>query len=216
MITLYYSAITKSFPTFELNSRRIDTMILQLMKEEDIPEIYGLFRENLQATTDLPETEIPSISNFTEKMINKISSYPTILLKEHGEIIGIALSDKCNDQSGCLWNCCIEICIRPEFRHQDLGKALLSAMIDILSLQGYYNVICYITLPDEETLRFFNLQGFTLEGINQNHEFKNGHWHDRAVLKRNLLAYVEPDRHPVSIKDISKEALDAVFAKGFI
>lgn len=191
-------------------------MVLQLMREEDIPEIYSIYQNNLLTSSALLDTAIPSISDFTEQLIENSSNYPTILLKEHGEIIGIAFSKKCNDRTGCAWNCLISIYIKPEYRHQDLGKALITAAIDLLSLQGYYNVICHITLPDEDTLGFFTLQGFTVEGINQNYGFKNGRWHDRAVLKRNLLEYSEPEHKPKSIREISKEALDAVFAKGLI
>ncbi len=191
-------------------------MILQLMKEEDIPEVYSLFHNNLLESTALLETELPPITEFTDKLIAASNIYPTILLKEHGEIIGIASSGKCNDQIGCAWNCRLFIYIKPDYRHQDLGKALLIAALDLLSLQGYYNVICYITLPDEASLSFFSSQGFTVEGINQNYGFKNGRWHDRAVLKRNLLEYTEPDRMPKTIREISKEALDAVFAKGIL
>ncbi len=191
-------------------------MILQLMKEEDIPEVYTLYDHILRNTTALLETELPSITDFTEKMISNGSIYPTILLKEHGEIIGFACSSICNDQSGCAWNCRLSIYIKPAYRHQDLGKALLTAAIDLLSLQGYYNVFCYTILPDEETLLFFRSQGFKVEGINQNHGFKNGRWHDRVILKRSLLEYTEPDRIPRTIREISREALETVFSKCII
>ena len=112
------------------------------------------------------------------------------------------------------WCCELSVYLRPEVRGRDLGRTLYSALMDLLTLQGYYTVYGVITLPNEASIALHNQLGFSVDGIQENCGFKLGSWHNTAIMSKALQNYVPPRFEPKSIHELSSDVINAILSKG--
>ena len=96
----------------------------------------------------------------------------------------------------------------------DLGRTLYSALMDLLTLQGYYTAYGVITVPNEASVGLHRQLGFSMEGVQKNCGFKLGKWHDTAIMSKMLQDYTEPSGPPKSIHELPQEVINAILAKG--
>ena len=82
--------------------------------------------------------------------------------------------------------------IRTNARGNAVGRALYTALLDLLRRQGYFNAYAGITLPNPGSVHLHESMGFTPVGVCSRVGFKLGRWHD--VLWLHLRLSEEP-RH---------------------
>ncbi len=189
-------------------------MILQLIKEEDIAEVLEIYTPYIQNTAITFECEIPSLESFSERVRHYTEQYPWIVAKDHGKIVGYAYASLYRGREAYQWCCELSVYLRPEVRGRDLGRTLYSALMDLLTLQGYYTVYGVITLPNEASLALHNQLGFSVDGIQENCGFKLGSWHNTAIMSKALQNYVPPRFEPKSIHELSSDVINAILSKG--
>ena len=68
-----------------------------------------------------------------------------------------------------------------------VGRALYTALFEILRLQGYVNAYAAITLPNAASVGLHEALGFTRIGVFNRIGFKFGRWHDVVWLELRLL-----------------------------
>lgn len=117
---------------------------------------------------------MPSLESFSERVHRYTEQYPWIVAKDHGKIVGYAYASLYRSREAYQWCCELSVYLRPEVQGRDLGRTLYSALMDLLTLQGYYMVYGVITLPNEASLGLHNQLGFSMDGIQENCGFKLG------------------------------------------
>lgn len=120
-------------------------MILQLIKEEDVAEVLEIYAPYVQNTAITFEYEVPSLESFSERVHHYTEQYPWIVAKDHGKIVGYAYASLYRNREAYQWCCELSVYLRPEVQGRDLGRTLYSALMDLLTLQGYYMVYGVIT-----------------------------------------------------------------------
>ena len=167
-------------------------MILQLIKEEDVAEVLEIYTPYVRNTAITFEYEVPSLEKFSERVHHYTEQYPWIVAKDHGMIAGYAYASVYREREAYQWGCELSVYVRSEFQGIDLGRTLYSALLDLLTLQGYYTVYGVVTLPNEASMALHKQLGFIIEGIQKNSGYKLGEWHDTAILSRSLQDYTTP------------------------
>lgn len=189
-------------------------MLLQLIKEEDISEVLEIYTPYVQNTPITFECDIPSLENFSDRVHHYTEQYPWIVAKDHGKIVGYAYASTYRSREAYQWCCELSVYLRPQAQGMDLGRTLYSALMDLLTLQGYYTVYGVITLPNEASLALHNQLGFSMDGIQENCGFKLGSWHNTAIMSKTLRDFEPPVSGPKSIHELSTDVINAILAKG--
>ena len=189
-------------------------MLLQLIKEEDISEVLEIYAPYVQNTPITFECDIPSLENFSDRVHHYTEQYPWIVAKDHGKILGYAYASTYRSREAYQWCCELSVYLRPQAQGMDLGRTLYSALMDLLTLQGYYTVYGVITLPNEASLALHNQLGFSMDGIQENCGFKLGSWHNTAIMSKTLRDFEPPVSGPKSIHELSTDVINAILAKG--
>ncbi len=189
-------------------------MLLQLIKEEDISEVLEIYAPYVQNTPITFECDIPSLENFSDRVHHYTEQYPWIVAKDHGKIVGYAYASTYRSREAYQWCCELSVYLRPQAQGMDLGRTLYSALMDLLTLQGYYTVYGVITLPNEASLALHNQLGFSMDGIQENCGFKLGSWHNTAIMSKTLRDFEPPVSGPKSIHELSTDVINAILAKG--
>ena len=189
-------------------------MILQLIKEEDVGEVLEIYTPYVRNTAITFEYEVPSLEKFSERVHHYTEQYPWIVAKDHGMIAGYAYASVYRGREAYQWGCELSVYVRSEFQGIDLGRTLYSALLDLLTLQGYYTVYGVVTLPNAASMALHKQLGFIIEGIQKNSGYKLGEWHDTAILSRSLQDYTTPETFPKSIHELPQGIIDSILAKG--
>lgn len=164
-------------------------MLLQLIKEEDIAEVLEIYAPYVQNTAITFECEVPTLENFSERVHHYTEQYPWIVAKTHGKIVGYAYASLYRSREAYQWCCELSVYLRPENQGTDLGRTLYSALMDLLTLQGYYMVYGVITLPNDASLTLHKRLGFSMDGIQSNCGFKLGSWHQYSYHVKSTARF---------------------------
>ena len=189
-------------------------MLLQLIKEEDIAEVLEIYTPYVQDTAITFECEVPTLENFSDRVHHYMEQYPWIVAKTHGKIVGYAYASLYRSREAYQLCCELSVYLRPENKGTDLGRTLYSALMDLLTLQGYYTVYGVITLPNEASLTLHKRLGFSMDGIQSNCGFKLGSWHNTAIMSKALRDFEPPLAPPKSIHELPNDVINAILSKG--
>ena len=189
-------------------------MLLQLIKEEDIAEVLEIYAPYVQNTAITFECDVPSLESFSDRVRHYTEQYPWIVAKDHGKIVGYSYASLYRSREAYQWCCELSVYLRPEAQGMDLGRTLYSALMDLLTLQGYYTVYGVITLPNEASLALHNRLGFSMDGIQKNCGFKLGSWHNTAIMSKVLRDFEPPVSEPKSIHELPNNIINAILSKG--
>lgn len=189
-------------------------MILQLIKEEDVSEVLEIYEPYILNTSITFEYEVPSLESFSERVAHYSYQFPWIVAKDQGKIAGYAYASTYREREAYSWCCELSVYLRHEYQGIDLGRTLYSALMDLLTLQGYYTVYGVISLPNEASIALHNRLGFSMEGIQKNCGFKHGTWHDTAIMSKSLQDYESPQAPPKPIHELPQEVINAILTKG--
>ncbi len=112
-----------------------------------------------------------------------------------GLILGYAYASKHRERAAYVWSADVSVYVREGRRRGGLGRALYTSLFAILRLQGYYNALAGVTLPNPGSEGLHRAMGFQPVGIYRNIGYKCGGWHDVAWSQ---LALREPELEPAT------------------
>ena len=100
--------------------------------------------------------------------------------------------------------------VAPAYTSQGIGRALYTALIGLLRLQGVRTVYGGVTVPNDKSERLHKSLGFQALGTYHRTGFKNGCWHDVIWFEKVIAAH-DPDPAPfVPVREIPRDRLEAV------
>lgn len=174
---------------------------IRLIKEEDcaaILDIYGPFISN---TTITFEYVVPTLHEFTQRIRNISVQYPWLVCEIKDQVVGYAYASRHRERAAYQWSVDVSVYIKADYHRKHIAKALYTALIKILKLQGYINAYAGITVPNEKSKYFHEGFGFKSVGIYHNEGYKHGAWHNVEWLE---YAISEHSLEPASPKPISQ------------
>lgn len=145
------------------------------------------------------EYQLPTESDFAQRIDDITKTYPFVVCMEHEQMIGYAYAHRQMERTAYQWNAELSVYLDASYTARGIGKKLYQILIEILKLQGIKTVYGGVTLPNIKSERLHRSLGFACLGIYHNTGFKCDAWHDVAWFERPIAAY---DTHPIPIKPI--------------
>jgi len=140
-----------------------------------IREIYAPF---CVCTPVSFETEPPSLSEMRQRINKTLKYFPWVVCEQEGRILGYAYASRHRERAGYRWSVDVSVYVREGHRGKGLGRALYSSLFVILRLQGFFNVLAGISLPNPASVTLHESMGMQLVGVYRGIGFKCGEWHD--------------------------------------
>jgi L-amino acid N-acyltransferase YncA len=152
-------------------------------------ETYAPFILN---TTVSFETEVPSIEDFTQRVMTNQESWPWLVYESDKVIAGYAYASKHRERAAYQW--CVEtsVYISDRFQQKGIATKLYQALFHILKFQGCRNVYAGITLPNDKSVRFHEKMGFKKIADYTNIGYKFNHWNTVRWYALQLNNYTDP------------------------
>lgn len=166
-------------------------MKIEPVKMEDAKELLSIYAPYVQDTAISFEYEVPSLSEFQDRIQNISSVLPYIKAVEAGEILGYAYAGKFKNRKAYDWSVEVTVYVRKDSRKSGIGKLLYHALEDSLKRIGVLNMNACIAIPREndehlsnDSYCFHEKMGFRLVGTFHNSGYKFNTWYDMIWMEK--------------------------------
>ena len=166
-------------------------MEIMPVKIEDAEELLSIYAPYVRDTAISFEYEVPSLSDFQDRIRSISSDLPYIKAIEKGEILGYAYAGKFKNRKAYNWSVEVTVYVRKDSRRAGVGKALYHALEDSLKRIGVLNMNACIARPKEEdehlsndSYYFHKKMGFHPVGTFHNSGYKFHTWYDMILMEK--------------------------------
>lgn len=155
---------------------------------ERILEIYAYYVKNTAITF---EYEVPSLTEFENRMRNTMQKYPYLVIEQNGKIAGYAYAGAFVGRAAYDWSSELTIYLDHEVQKRGLGRILYEALADRLKNMGILNLYACIGYPvvEDEFLtknseQFHAHLGFKIVGTFHQCGYKFDRWYDMIWMEK--------------------------------
>ena len=122
----------------------------RIAKVEDASRILEIYAYYVENTAVSYEYDVPTLSEFTERIRNILVTYPYIVAEEDGRIVGYIYASRFAQRAAYGWAAGTSIYIDRDFHRRGIGKLLYEKLEAILKLQNITNLYAGAADPMEE------------------------------------------------------------------
>ncbi|OUL26949.1 GNAT family N-acetyltransferase [Nostoc sp. T09] len=187
---------------------------IRLANEEDASQMLAIYAPIVRETTISFELEPPSETEFQHRIKSYQQQMPWLVCEIDGEVVGYAYASPYRTRAAYQWSVESSVYVGENYRRKGIAKALYTSLLKLLQLQGYYNVVAAIALPNQASVAVHEAVGFAPVGVFQRVGFKFGKWRDVGYWQLSLQPEQsflsngdEPINSPVSVSEIQKSPL---------
>ena len=190
--------------------KNTEQIIFRLAEEKDAEKILKIYAPYVKNTTITFEYDVPSVTEF-ENRIRKISKdYPYIVCESEGNIIGYAYAYKNMERAAYGWNAELSVYIHEDWIRYGIGRKFYNMLRKILKLQNVRNIYGVVTSPNENSEKFHDSFGFRKLGIFYNTGYKFGRWIDVIWYEKSILPHTLSPEPVRSIKEIDNIIIEKI------
>jgi phosphinothricin acetyltransferase len=166
---------------------------IRLATEHDAEQIQAIYAPIVRDTVISFEVDPPSVSQMRQRVVATLANYPWLVCDDGGQVLGYVYGSNHRTRAAYQWSVDVSAYVHAAARRRGIGRALYTALFELLRLQGFYNAYAGITLPNPASVALHESVGFEPLGVYQAVGFKLGGWHDVGWWQRPLRAQ---DRAP--------------------
>ncbi len=164
-------------------------------------EIYGWYVVNTAVTF---EYDVPTLSEFTRRVVDTTARYPWLALEAGGRLLGYAYAGPLYRRAAYDWVCEASIYLDRVARGRGLGRALYEALEAALRARGLRGLYACVAVPagqeDEyltcDSARFHEKLGFAPAGRFHRCGYKFGRWYDVVWYEKSIGPRDTPEKPP--------------------
>ena len=171
--------------------------------EKDAEAILKIYAPYIEKTAITFEYEVPSLSEFSERIAKIREKYPWIVYEEDGEILGYAYGGPEYTRAAYQWTVETSVYISENARGKAIGIALYEKILDILKKQNF--CVCYVLINDdnEASVKLHEKLGFKQNGYRKNCGYKFEKWHSVVFFEKQLNEFSVPPKPVIPINELN-------------
>jgi len=174
------------------------TMTIRLASPKDAGQILEIYAPFCLTSHVSFETHPPTVGELRQRIARTLTFLPWLVCEQDGLIRGYAYASRHRERAGYRWSVDVSVYVREGHRRKGLGRALYSSLFAILRLQGFYNVLAGIILPNPASVSLHESMGLRPLGVYQGIGFKCGRWHDVGWWQLALRPRVGDPEEPLA------------------
>lgn len=153
---------------------------------DDGPAIQAIYGPIVTDTAISFDTDVPEVDEIADRMAAKWPRHPWLVAEDSRRIVGYAYAGPFSTRPAGAWSTEVTVYVHPDARRRHVGRALYTALFELLRLQGYLQVFAGIVLPNPASVALHGSLGFVPIGRYTNVGWKRGSWHDVTLWQRPL------------------------------
>jgi L-amino acid N-acyltransferase YncA len=192
--------------------------LIRIATGDDASSILKIYAPYIENTSYTFETEVPAIDAFKDRINSYLENWPWLVCDIDGVIAGYAYGAKHRERTAYQWSIESSVYVHDDYQRIGVAKALYTALIDVLKLQGFRNLYAVVNLPNDKSVAFHEKLGFEYFATYKNVGYKLGKWKNVGWWQLQLNEYSREPELPIKFFEINKKSVDNIFqsASNFI
>jgi L-amino acid N-acyltransferase YncA len=188
------------------------SITMRIATFDDAAQVLEIYAPFCLATPVSFETEAPTVEEIRRRIESTLEFFSWLVALEEERVLGYAYASRHRDRAAYRWSADVSVYVREEARGKGLGRALYTSLFAILRLQGIYNILAGITLPNPASVALHEAMGMRPLGVYSGIGFKCGEWHDVGWWQLALRSHRDLPLEPVAFPDLRDriECSDAI------
>lgn len=186
---------------------------IRLATVNDIGRIQEIYKPFVEGTVLNSEHRVPTMDELVERFELVTKDLPWLVCEIDGEVAAYAYASKPFKREGYKWTAELSVYTDSKYHGKRLATALYESILEILKIQGYYNVYACVLSVNEGSVRFHERHGFKVVSVFPSMVNKHNQWIDVIWMLRTVREYKDNPKAPITIWDVDKEELDEIFKK---
>jgi phosphinothricin acetyltransferase len=182
--------------------------MIRLAKPTDAAAILDIYAPYIKGTSLTFETEVPTISDFNNRIKSYLENWPWLVYEENGVIGGYAYASRYRERVAYQWGVECSVYIHDDFHRKGLASALYTRLFAILKAQGFTTVYAVINLPNDPSVALHENMGFRYFATFENVGYKLGKWKNVGWWQLQLNEYKSEPEAPVKFSELDNMLID--------
>lgn len=172
--------------------------IIRQATTEDAAQIQAIYEVIVRNTVISFEFDPPSVREMLERMKALQPRFPWLVCELDGKVAGYVYASPHHERAAYQWSANVSVYIHGDYHRRGVGRALYTSLFALLKLQGFYNLLAGVTLPNAGSIGIHEAMGFQPVGIYRKVGYKFGAWHDVGWWSMELRPHQPDPAAPVS------------------
>jgi phosphinothricin acetyltransferase len=176
--------------------------IIRLATEHDAEQIHAIYAPVVRDTIISFELEIPTVDEMRQRICATLVQYPWLVCDDDSAVMGYAYASAHRSRKAYQWSVDVSAYTHENYRRRGVGRALYTALFEILRHQGYFNAYAGIALPNAGSVGLHEAMGFQPVGVYKSVGYKLGGWHDASWHQLTLQPHKDSVQAPMSVQGL--------------
>lgn len=159
---------------------------IRLATAADAGAIAAIYAPNCTDSFVSFEEVPPSVEEMAGRIAKVRARHPYLVLDAGGEVAGYAYGGVHRERAAYRWTTEVTVYVGAKYHRRGVGRALYTALLDVLTLQGFHLAVGGVTLPNPASEALHEAVGFTRLGVYSQIGFKLGAWRDVGWYQKVL------------------------------
>ncbi len=188
---------------------------IRLATVEDLARIQEIYRPYVEQEDIVVNSEhrVPTLEELKERFDLITKDFPWLVCEIDGVVAAYAYAGKPFKREGYKWNAEVSVYADGKYHGRRLASALYECLLELLKVQGYYNVYACILSINEKSMKFHEKYGFEVMCVFPKSVYKYYKWIDVIWMNKTLQEFKNDVKNPVSIWDLDKVLVENIFNK---
>jgi len=151
---------------------------IRLATTDDARQAREIYAPSVTGAATSFELEVPSEAELRRRLEAVLAGHPWLVCEEGGVQLGYAYASAHRERAAYRWSVDVSVYVREGHRGEGIGRALYTALLALLRLQGFCAAHAGITLPNPASVGLHEAMGFRPVGVYPAVGWKRGAWHD--------------------------------------
>ncbi|MGH2625040.1 MAG: arsinothricin resistance N-acetyltransferase ArsN1 family B [Anaerolineales bacterium] len=187
---------------------------MRLATAGDAEGIHAIYAPIVRDTVISFELEAPSVREMRERVTATQRTHPWLVCEVRGAVAGYAYASSHRTRAAYQWAADVSVYNHEEFRGRGVGRALYTALFDILREQGFRQACAGIALPNEPSVGLHEAMGFRPVGVYRDIGYKLGAWHPVGWWQLSLTDDESPPSAPTPFASLAPRIINDALRHG--
>lgn len=170
---------------------------IRLVDVTDAAAIRAIYAPFITDNSTSFEAVVPDLAEMERRVQAGGDLYPWLVFERDGTVVGYAYASQHRARKAYQWSTEVSVYIHPSAHRSGVGRALYTALFDLLRKQQYVNAFAGVTLPNTSSVGLHESMGFVPVGVFKQIGFKFGQWHDVGWWHLRLREDPHPQSDPL-------------------
>jgi L-amino acid N-acyltransferase YncA len=177
---------------------------IRLAEIADAPAIQAIYAPIVENTFISFELNPPTVTEMEARITKTLKQWPWLVCLHDDTLVGYAYASQHRERAAYQWAADVSVYVEEARRGQGIGRALYTALFEVLRAQGYFHVFAGIALPNAGSVGLHEAMGMTPLGVYRQVGYKLGGWHDVGWWQAQLQPLTDSPQPPQPVSEIHK------------